>query len=135
MDEERARQEITERQEQWMDAARRKDVATLEGILAEEYVLISARLGFVDRQAWLDAIANYNISEFDYLDSEIHVYGEVAVSNSHYRQVADFGGQDLSSPFYVTDLWVYRDGRWQVVVRHSSIPVEGSWASWEGQES
>ena len=135
MDQNDAEREILERQDQWMDAARRKDVGALESILGEEYVLISARLGFVDRRSWLDAIPSYNIREFEYVDSEISVYVDTAVSNSRYRQEADFGGQDLSSPFYVTDVWVHRDGRWQVVSRHTSIPTEGSWASWEGKQT
>ncbi len=118
-----------------MDAARRKDVGALESFLGEEFVLISARLGFVTRQSWFEVIPSYNVREFEYVNSEISVYGNTAISNSHYRQEADFDGQDLSSPFYVTDVWVHREGRWQVVARHSSIPAEGSWASWEGKKT
>jgi len=63
----------------------------------------------------------YTIEEFDYLESEIHVYEETAVSNSRYRQKATYKSEDISGVFYLTDIWVKRDGRWQVVTRHSSI--------------
>jgi hypothetical protein len=116
-----AEQEIWDQQQRWMEAAARKDERVLNQILGEEYVLISARLGFVDRESWLGMGPDYNIDEFEYLESDIHLYGATAVSNSRYRQRATFKGEDLSLAFYLTDVWVNRDGRWQVVTRHSSI--------------
>lgn len=114
-------QEIRDIQQAWMEAASRRDEPALEAILGDEYVLISARLGIVDREGWLAMGPDYEIWEFEYLESDIHVYGATAVSNSRYRQQASFKGQDLSALFYLTDVWVKRDGRWQVVTRHSSI--------------
>jgi hypothetical protein len=26
--------------------------------------------------------------------------------------------------FLITDTWIHRDGRWQVIARHSSLPAE-----------
>jgi ketosteroid isomerase-like protein len=114
-------QEIRDIQQGWMDAATRRDEPALEAILGDEYVLISARLGIVGREGWLAMGPDYEIQEFEYLESDIHVYGATAVSNSRYRQRASFKGQDLSALFYLTDVWVKRDARWQVVTRHSSI--------------
>lgn len=116
-----AEQEIRDQQHRWMEAASRKDESVLSQILGSEYVLISARLGFVDRDGWLAMGPDYNIEEFEYLESDIHVYGATAVSNSRCRQNATFKGADLSAVFYITDVWVKREGRWQVVTRHSSI--------------
>jgi ketosteroid isomerase-like protein len=116
-----AAQEIRDMQQRWMDAATRRDEPALEAILGDEYVLISARLGIVDREGWLAMGPDYEIQEFEYLESDIHVYGATAVSNSRYRQGASFKGQGLSALFYLTDVWVKRDARWQVVTRHSSI--------------
>jgi hypothetical protein len=45
-----AEQEIRDVQQRWMEAASRKDEPVLDAILGDEYVLISARLGFVDRE-------------------------------------------------------------------------------------
>jgi hypothetical protein len=39
---------------------------------------------------------------------------------ARYRQQATVAGQDRSGAFLLTDVWVRRDGRWQVVTRHSS---------------
>lgn len=116
-----AEQEIREMQQRWMEAASRKDEPVLEAILADEYVLISARLGFVDRNGWLAMGPDYDIEEFEYLESDINVYGDTAISNSRYWQKATINGKDLSVEFYLTDVWVKRGESWQVVTRHSSI--------------
>lgn len=116
-----AEQEIRDMQQRWMEAASRKDEPVLEAILADEYVLISARLGFVDRNGWLAMGPDYDIEEFEYLESDINVYGDTAVSNSRYWQKATVDGKDLSIEFYLTDVWVKRGESWQVVTRHSSI--------------
>ena len=118
-----AEREIRDVQQRWMEAVSRKDDPALDEILGDEYVLVSARLGFVDREGWLAMVPDYDIEEFEYLDSDIHVYGGAAVSNSRCRQKATFKGQDLSTVFYLTDVWVNRNGRWQVVSRHSSIAL------------
>jgi ketosteroid isomerase-like protein len=54
------------------------------------------------------------------VESDIQVYGDTAISNSRYRQKATYKEQAVSGVFYLTDVWVKRDGRWQVVTRHSS---------------
>jgi ketosteroid isomerase-like protein len=120
---EEAEQEIRDQQQRWMEAASRKDERVLDQILGDDYVLISARLGFVDRARWLAMGPDYHIEDFEYLESDIHVYGDTAVSNSRYRQTATFKGEDLSVVFYLTDVWVKREGHWQVVTRHSSIAL------------
>lgn len=118
---EQAKQEIREAQQHWMEAAIRKDETVLRQTLGDEYHLIAGRLGFVDKDGWLAMGADYTIEEFEYMESDIHVYGDMAVSNSRYWQRATYKGEDLSGEFYVTDIWVKRDGRWQVVTRHSSF--------------
>lgn len=116
-----AEQEIRDMQQRWMEAASRKDEPVLEAILADEYALISARLGFVDRNGWLAMGPDYDIEEFEYLESDINVYSDTAISNSRYWQKATINGKDLSVEFYLTDVWVKRGESWQVVTRHSSI--------------
>lgn len=48
-----AEQEIRDVQQRWMEGASRKGEQALDAILGDEYVLISARRGFIDREGWL----------------------------------------------------------------------------------
>lgn len=113
--------EIREAQQRWMEAAIRKDEPVLGQILGDEFHLIAGRLGFVDKDGWLAMGPDYTIEEFEYMESDIHIYGGTAVSNSRYWQEATYQGADISGEYYLTDVWVNRDERWQVVTRHSSI--------------
>ena len=58
-------------------------------------------------------------SAYEEIDPEI--YGDTAVLVSRYRQTARLDGRDLSHRMHVTDIWVRRDGRWQIVRRHATI--------------
>ena len=55
--------------------------------------------------------------------------GGVALANVWYHQQATVRGGDWSGDFLMSDLWVRRDGRWQVVARHASwLKPAGAWA-------
>lgn len=88
-----AEREIRDQQRRWMEAASRKDERALNEILGDEYLLISARLGFVDRESWLAMGPNYNIEDYEYMESDVHVYGTTGVSNPRYRHKATFKGR------------------------------------------
>ncbi len=76
--------------------------------------------GEVPRSRWLEVLADYIIDSYDFSDVKIHAYGDTAVMRSRYTQKATVGGQDRSGSMLVTDVWVKRDGRWQIVARHTS---------------
>lgn len=73
------------------------------------------------RQRWLELLPQYVVHEYAFEDVRIHVYGETAVMRSRYRQRATVAGADRSGSMMITDVWVNRDGRWQVVARHTSF--------------
>jgi hypothetical protein len=52
---------------------------------------------------------------------DVDVFGDTGVIHARYSQVANFESTNLSNVFRLTDIWARRDGRWQVVARHSSI--------------
>ena len=112
--------ELGELSHELVDAVRRHDQARLEELLAAEFSLNGAA-GVLDREAFLDAAAGpYEIDDFAYDELDPEVYGNTAVCVSRYRQVARLDGRDVSGELHVTDVWVRRDGRWQIVRRHAS---------------
>jgi ketosteroid isomerase-like protein len=114
---------LIELQNDWMDAWRRDDRALLEELLAPEFTLTSARSDqIVDRVAWLRLLDQVHAESFEYSDFLVQVFGDAAVVKSRLTQVASVAGQPWNETFMLTDVWVRRDGRWQVVARHSSIP-------------
>ena len=113
--------EILRLANEWMDAVRQKDLETLESLVAPEYMLQAPGIGRMPREQWLAAVSVYDIQSFEFDDVQVHLYGDTAVMRSRYAQKATYQGRDRSGEFLVTDVWVGREGRWQVVSRHSSV--------------
>jgi ketosteroid isomerase-like protein len=61
-----------------------------------------------------------------FLDVRVRVYGAAAVMTSRNLLRATFDGKDWSGDHALTDVWVWRDGRWQIVRRHASALVAGA---------
>jgi ketosteroid isomerase-like protein len=117
-----AAQEIEQLANDWMTAVAKRDAATLEQILADEFRLAAGVGMFVDRAMWLEmTMQAIEVESFAYTDVTVRTYGEVAIMQSRWRQQARLRGNDWSGEGLLTDIWVWRDGRWQVVARHSSL--------------
>ena len=102
-------------------AVHEHDLPRLEQLLAAEFTLNGAA-GELDREAFLEAAAGpYEIDEWAYEEIDPAVYGDSAVVVSRYRQTGRLARRDLSHRMHVTDVWVRRDGRWQIVRRHATI--------------
>jgi hypothetical protein len=113
--------ELVELAHELAAAVQRHDRARLETLLAEEYSLQGAA-GQMGREEFLDAASGpYEIDEFAYDEIDPEIYGNTAVLVSRYRQVARLDRRDLSHEMHVTDIWVRREGRWQIVRRHATI--------------
>jgi len=107
----------------WMDAWRRQDREALEAILAPEFTLTSARTDQIaDRATWLGMLDRVKNESFEYSDFRIDVFGDAAVVKSRLSQVARVDDEPWNATFMLTDVWIRRGGRWQVVARHSSTP-------------
>lgn len=105
----------------WSEAIERRDVEAADRILGAEYSLMAPGFGEVPRAAWLAFLPQYVVHSYEFTDVKVHVYGDAAVMRSRYKQSATVGGKDRSGEMLVTDVWVKRDGRWQVVARHTSM--------------
>lgn len=101
-------------------AVQQHDTGQLELLLATEFSLDGAA-GTLSREELVDASAGtYAIEDFAYEEIDPQVYGNMAVVVSRYRQQAKLGGRDASGELRITDVWVRRDGRWQIVRRHAT---------------
>ncbi len=104
-----------------VQAVHEHDLDRLEQLLADEFTLNGAA-GELDRAAFLEAAAGpYEIDDWAYEEIDPELYGDTAVVVSRYRQNGRLEGRDLSHRLNVTDVWIRREGRWQIVRRHATI--------------
>lgn len=117
-------QQLTALEQEWMEAIQRKDVESLERIVGADYTYTASGQGRWSRQRWMETLAVYDIHDFAFVNVDVRAYGEVAVVLVHLRQTATVAGAARSGEFLLTDVWVLRDARWQVVARSSILMPE-----------
>jgi ketosteroid isomerase-like protein len=121
--------EVQQAARAWMDAAARRDVEALHRVLAAEFSMVTNRGSLIDKGQWMENMLHRVGPDFtppEFLDVCVLVAGEVALMTSRAMLRATFDGKDWSGNVALTDAWVRRDGRWQVVRRHSSNLVAGA---------
>jgi len=113
-------EELVELSHELVRAVQEHDTERLDSLLAEEFSLDGAA-GTLARDELLEAAAGaYAIEDFSYLEIDPELYGNTAVVVSRYRQSAKLGNRDASGELRITDVWVRRDSRWQIVRRHAT---------------
>ncbi len=107
----------------FMEAVRDRELPFLEYHLGAEFTLTTGRSGAPvrDRAEWLRITASrYEIEEFVFDELEALDYGDVGVVRSRYQQTGSMDGERRDAVYLMTDVWVERDGRPQLVTRHIS---------------
>ena len=120
---------------EWADAMLHHDKAKLENLMAPEYVLRfwDGNAPDVARAAWLDNLMNHmKVDRWEQKSVSAHVYGNTGIVTSKYSWAGTMRDTAFDSKGYITDVWILRDKRWQVVSRTSGA-IPGSFTK-EGQK-
>jgi ketosteroid isomerase-like protein len=115
--------ELPELERKWMDAWVRKDLDACSAILGDDFILTSARGSIMSKADWLAGLEVFDCTSFAWDEIKVRPFGEVAIVHCRTHQTASVAGHDWSGAFLLTDVWVRRDDRWQVVSRHGSGPL------------
>jgi ketosteroid isomerase-like protein len=119
----RSDQEIlTELEKKWDAAVRGKDVAFIESVLADEFIVTYAEGVRADKAKELTVAAEFNqqIDSSTLDEFVVKIYGDTAVVWFTQHLVGPKDGRPLELTFRYTDVWVMRDGRWQCVASHAT---------------
>ena len=118
------RAELERLEDEWMARMQARDMDRLEELVAPGFRFTAIHLHPepMTREQWMGAAREgYTILSFAFEHMDIDVFGETGVIHARYSQVASYQHTPLSNVFRLTDVWSRQDGRWRVVVRHSSI--------------
>jgi ketosteroid isomerase-like protein len=102
----------------WLQALEQHDVAALGCILADEFEEADSAGALIDRPAMLASAANPGNVHSELSDLHAHVYGDFAYVRGLSVTRSDDGKPPVKNRF--TDIFIYRDGRWQCVAGHES---------------
>jgi ketosteroid isomerase-like protein len=116
--------EILRLEEELRQAEMRVDAEALDGFYAND-IMVTAPVGVVvDKplvQEELRRARTARIEVFDKDDVKVRAYGETAVASYRLTVKGQNEGIEISQQFRVTDVWLRRAGRWQVVSRHTAL--------------
>src|SRR5438132_1123909 len=116
--------EILTLEEELTQTEMRLDVEALDRIYADD-IMVTAPIGLcVDKPAVMTevrlAAAKAKVERYDKDDLKVRAYGDTAVTSYRITAKARFEETDIDRHFCITDVWMKRDGRWQIVARHTA---------------
>ena len=121
---EKITEEITQLSKQWSQVAITKDFDLLRRIWADDFSYTEADGNVADREYGFSFFED-NTDTFtssDVVDFKLRVYSKnFAIGNGdHHETGKDKEGKSFSRKFRFTNVWVRKNGKWQVVTGHAS---------------
>ena len=115
---------------QWRDALCAKNIDLLRSLIHPDFVLIGTRASgpfTLNRDEWLEAIQKRELVRIELEVVEATVLDQVMVGTVQAKWCVKYLGREIEDSVLLTDVWVFDDGRWRVVRRHSSpVPAMAS---------
>lgn len=116
--------EILKLEEELTQTEMRLDVEALERIYADD-IMVTAPIGIcVDKPAVMTEVRQANdkvkIERYDKDDLKVRAYGDTAVTSYRMNTKARFEETEINRAFCITNVWMRRQGRWQIVARHTA---------------
>ena len=122
-------QELMQLERDWSAAVMKHDTATIDRILADDYVGIDGR-GIITTKAQEieeakplksgDPGPPFMVLSETVTDMKVRSYGDFAIVNGRVIEKIDRNGQETEIQYRRTTVWAKRDGRWQCVSFHGS---------------
>ena len=120
-------QDILKLEEELTLTESRLDVDGLDRVYADD-IMVTAPIGVcVDKPAVMSEIRmaadKAVIGRYDKDDLKVRAYGDTAVSSYRMTAWATVEGTEIKRALCITNVWMKRNGNWQIVSRHTaSLP-------------
>src|SRR2546428_6379027 len=116
--------EIRKLEEELTQTEMRVDVEALDRIYAED-IMVTAPIGIcVDKPAVMteirEAAEKAVVGRYDKDDLKVRAYGDTAVTSYLMIAEATFEGIEIKRQLCITNVWLKRNGSWQIVSRHTA---------------
>ena len=117
--------EIASLEQQWGEAFVKRDFDFIDRIVAPEYRLVGASddgtHGITLRDEWMKNARLFVHHGFTVETVDVNRAGDTAVASAKGLWTVSFrpGAPPMPIRFFVTDTWVRRGGKWQVIHRYS----------------
>ena len=110
----------------WNEAYKRGDVAAMESMLAEGFVITVEDGSTFSKSGYIayNGASGLHVEISDMTDLKVRMHGNVAVVTGAYHEKGTSKGKPYESHDRLTDVWMRNaNGAWQVIAAHYSIPT------------
>jgi ketosteroid isomerase-like protein len=116
-------QEINQIEERRYETMAAADTQGLAQILADEFVYHQPTGNVASKAMYLQQIGSgkVKIKTFERYGVTVHVYGDTATAMGSTRLDIELDGQSRKVDLAYLNVWVKRDGRWQLAARQSAF--------------
>ena len=117
-----AEQEIDQIEDARYDVMIAGDMTAFASILADEFVYNQPSGNVADKAAYIEMLKSgaVKLKKAERYDVAIHVYGDVATAMGSTRVDVEMKGEPRQVDLRYLNVWVKRDGRWQLASRQSA---------------
>jgi ketosteroid isomerase-like protein len=114
--------ELVRLQNEWAAARVARDVDFLERLYAREFRITAMNGTIVERDDDIARFASGALKPESIIDEDlkVSVYGDVAVVTGRENMRGPYQGRSIELSVLFTNVFVRRDGRWQLVTHHST---------------
>jgi ketosteroid isomerase-like protein len=117
-------QEILRLEEELTQTEMRLDIEALDRVYAAD-IMVTAPIGIcVDKPAVMSevrrAAEKATIGKYDKDDLKVRAYGDTAVTSYRMTAEATGEGMEIKRQLCITNVWMKRNGDWQIVARHTA---------------
>jgi hypothetical protein len=114
-------QELVQLEHAWTEAQVHEDLNGLDRAMADDYIGQGPVGAFTKAQYMADAKAGYLNMESQTLGPlKVRLFDTVAIVTGSDDEVSSYRGRDISGRYIWTDVWVRRNGRWQLVASQAA---------------
>jgi uncharacterized protein (TIGR02246 family) len=116
-------QELINLENEWGEAVVKRDTASFDRILADDYIGIFDGSVFAATKAqYIEYVKSMKEEMSSFVSDEwkVGVYGDAAVVMARVTVKMRLAGKETTIQSRFTDTWIKRDGRWQCVAGHNS---------------
>ena len=116
--------EILTLEEELTQTEMRLDVEALDRIYADD-IMVTAPIGLcVDKPAVMTEVRlaadKAKVERYDKDDLKVRAYGDTAVTSYRMTAEAKLEGTEIKRQLCITNVWLKRNGSWQIVARHTA---------------
>ena len=108
---------------EWRDALCSKDMNRLRALVHPDFVLIGTRSSgpfMMGRDDWLEAIQRRDVDSIDLEIRDATILDQVIIGTVQARWRLKYLGRLIEDCVLLTDVWVFEEGRWRALRRHST---------------